>query len=214
MMDSANYPLYIHCNQGRHRTGCVIACLRKIQRWPMEDILAEYHAYANPKARPGDIDMIHAFDPEAVFEFAKTHGYLANMKRMDSAIANIDALAEALSDSPPYCDEIDLSIDSNASTISDVAIEMKLPILSSSPLSDTQNKRPSLTRTTSQQHAVPDDQSSSHERGVHAEAAAIGGPLASSTAGNASETTTSVIELSEDLLTPPADSAMKMLGAS
>ncbi|EMC97567.1 hypothetical protein BAUCODRAFT_53222, partial [Baudoinia panamericana UAMH 10762] len=67
VMDSANYPMYIHCNQGRHRTGCVLACLRKIQRWPIEDILAEYEAYANPKVRTGDVDLIRAFDPEAVF---------------------------------------------------------------------------------------------------------------------------------------------------
>lgn len=126
-MDCANYPLYIHCNQGRHRTGCVTACFRKIQRWPIEDILAEYRTYANPKAREADIDLIRAFDPEAVFEYAKFHGYLDDkpfMKRMDSAIGNIDALAEALS-SRDGEDIGHISGLSDASTFSDDGIEMR-----------------------------------------------------------------------------------------
>ncbi|KAI6871025.1 hypothetical protein KC343_g10002 [Hortaea werneckii] len=113
VLDSANYPLYLHCNQGRHRTGCVIACLRKIQRWPLDAVLAEYRVYASPKARDGDIELIKAFDPDVVFDYAKARGYLDPsprkqgqqhhhqqggffMKRMDSTIADIDALAEAL----------------------------------------------------------------------------------------------------------------------
>ncbi|GAB1741325.1 hypothetical protein NU219Hw_g6563t1 [Hortaea werneckii] len=109
VLDSANYPLYLHCNQGRHRTGCVIACLRKIQRWPLDAVLAEYRVYASPKAREGDVELIKAFDPDVVFDYAKARGYLDNhqrkqghpggsffMKRMDSTIADIDALAEAL----------------------------------------------------------------------------------------------------------------------
>ena len=75
VMDSSNYPLYIHCNQGKHRTGCVVACLRKIQGLPIEEILAEYHAYAGLKAREGDISVIKAFEPDAVFEYASTNGY-------------------------------------------------------------------------------------------------------------------------------------------
>ncbi|KAF2770146.1 protein-tyrosine phosphatase, partial [Teratosphaeria nubilosa] len=70
VLDAANYPLHIHCNQGRHRTGCVIACLRKVQRWPIEDILAEYRSYADPKARPGDIELIEKFDPNCLFDYA------------------------------------------------------------------------------------------------------------------------------------------------
>ncbi|KAI6811753.1 hypothetical protein KC340_g18146 [Hortaea werneckii] len=117
LLDRANYPLYLHCNQGRHRTGCVVACLRKIQRWPIEDVLDEYRVYASPKVREGDVELIRRFEPEWVFQFAKERGYLDQsnqrlgkwgrpgddqsaggffMKRMDSSIADIDALAEAL----------------------------------------------------------------------------------------------------------------------
>jgi tyrosine-protein phosphatase SIW14 len=75
VLDAANYPLYIHCNQGRHRTGCVIACLRKVQNWPIEAIIAEYEAYANPKTREGDVEFIrNVFQPEAILEYAKHNG--------------------------------------------------------------------------------------------------------------------------------------------
>jgi tyrosine-protein phosphatase SIW14 len=75
VLDAANYPLYIHCNQGRHRTGCVIACMRKVQGWPIEAIIAEYEAYANPKARPGDIEFIrNVFQPESILDYAKHNG--------------------------------------------------------------------------------------------------------------------------------------------
>nr|OQO29590.1 hypothetical protein B0A51_03671 [Rachicladosporium sp. CCFEE 5018] len=74
-MDIANYPLYIHCNQGKHRTGCVIACMRKVQGWRMSDILHEYDTYASPKARPGDIEFItNGFQPAALLEFATKRG--------------------------------------------------------------------------------------------------------------------------------------------
>lgn len=74
VMDAANHPLHVHCNQGRHRTGCLIACLRRMQGWPMPDILAEYDAYASPKARDGDIRLIRdVFRPEALLDYAKRH---------------------------------------------------------------------------------------------------------------------------------------------
>lgn len=72
--DSSNHPVYIHCNRGKHRTGCVVACLRKIQGLPMEEIISEYIAYAGPKAREGDISLIKSFEPAAVFHYAATHG--------------------------------------------------------------------------------------------------------------------------------------------
>ena len=62
--DSNNWPLYIHCNQGKHRTGCVVSCLRKVQRISMDDIIDEYRVYAGAKARDGDIEFIKSFDPE------------------------------------------------------------------------------------------------------------------------------------------------------
>ena len=138
MLDSSNYPLYIHCNQGKHRTGCVTACLRRIQRVPIDEVITEYVAYSWPKQRTGDIDLIKSFDPDQVFQYAKAHGYFDGpqpvMKRQDSGITNIDALAEALlsgvaggddsssaSTSPEWFSS---ALSATSSTTSDGALEM------------------------------------------------------------------------------------------
>ena len=39
------------CNLGRHRTGTVIGCLRKLQHWNLSAILEEYRRFAGPKVR-------------------------------------------------------------------------------------------------------------------------------------------------------------------
>lgn len=72
VLNPANFPVYIHCNQGKHRTGCVVGCLRRIQGWPLEEILAEYDAYASPKARSADIELITTFDPDALVGHSRT----------------------------------------------------------------------------------------------------------------------------------------------
>ncbi|CAK7265979.1 tyrosine-protein phosphatase siw14 [Sporothrix epigloea] len=61
VLDRSNYPLLIHCNQGRHRTGCVVAVLRKIAGWNDMSMTDEYRAYAGHKVRECDIDYIQAF---------------------------------------------------------------------------------------------------------------------------------------------------------
>ncbi len=33
LLDTRNHPILIHCNKGKHRTGCLIGCLRKVQNW-------------------------------------------------------------------------------------------------------------------------------------------------------------------------------------
>ncbi|XP_063932205.1 probable tyrosine-protein phosphatase DG1060 isoform X2 [Zophobas morio] len=44
-----NYPLIIMCNLGRHRTGTLVGCLRKLQRWNLTSIFEEYRRFAGPK---------------------------------------------------------------------------------------------------------------------------------------------------------------------
>lgn len=58
LLDRRNYPLLIHCNHGKHRTGCVVAVLRKMTGWDVPSIEQEYRVYAHPKERPGDIAYI------------------------------------------------------------------------------------------------------------------------------------------------------------
>ncbi|CAJ0859104.1 12848_t:CDS:2 [Entrophospora sp. SA101] len=40
----------IHCNKGKHRIGCLIGCLRKLQKWSMTSIFDEYKRFAGTKA--------------------------------------------------------------------------------------------------------------------------------------------------------------------
>ena len=41
ILDPANVPCAVMCNQGRHRTGVVVGVLRKLQRWNLVSILEE-----------------------------------------------------------------------------------------------------------------------------------------------------------------------------
>ncbi|KAM0715342.1 hypothetical protein Q7P37_008840 [Cladosporium fusiforme] len=119
VLDAANHPLYIHCNQGRHRTGCVIACLRKVQGWPIEAITAEYEAYANPKMRDGDLEFIrNVFQPESLLEYAKQHGQFEHrpslMSLLHSGLLDLDKFVRVLGST-------DGIAPSNASLKSDVS---------------------------------------------------------------------------------------------
>ncbi|KAI3394559.1 hypothetical protein diail_2550 [Diaporthe ilicicola] len=64
--DKRNHPLLIHCNHGRHRTGCVVALVRKIQNWEPERVLDEYRAYASPKVRDCDVEYISKFQANEI----------------------------------------------------------------------------------------------------------------------------------------------------
>ncbi|RAL64533.1 hypothetical protein DID88_002007 [Monilinia fructigena] len=53
-----NHPLLIHCNHGKHRTGCAAAIIRHVSGWGVPSIVEEYKRYAEPKAREVDIKYI------------------------------------------------------------------------------------------------------------------------------------------------------------
>ncbi|CVL02730.1 related to tyrosine-protein phosphatase SIW14 [Fusarium mangiferae] len=61
VLDKSNYPLLIHCNHGKHRTGCVVGVVRKIAGWDAESVVAEYKSYAEPKARECDVNYLDDF---------------------------------------------------------------------------------------------------------------------------------------------------------
>ncbi|MCJ1368138.1 hypothetical protein MMC16_007279 [Acarospora aff. strigata] len=75
LLDKRNHPVLIHCNKGKHRTGCVVGCFRKIQDWSLASILSEYHDHANPKARVLDERFIELFDERAVASEAQEVGW-------------------------------------------------------------------------------------------------------------------------------------------
>ncbi|TPX17097.1 uncharacterized protein E0L32_003215 [Thyridium curvatum] len=61
VLDRRNHPLLIHCNHGKHRTGCVVAIIRKVTGWDLPVVLDEYRAYAEPKVRDCDLQYISSF---------------------------------------------------------------------------------------------------------------------------------------------------------
>ncbi|OMO76873.1 Protein-tyrosine phosphatase, SIW14-like protein [Corchorus capsularis] len=62
VLDVKNHPLLIHCKRGKHRTGCVVGCLRKLQRWCLSSIFDEYQRFAAAKARVSDQRFMETFD--------------------------------------------------------------------------------------------------------------------------------------------------------
>lgn len=62
IMDPKNHPILIHCNAGKHRTGCIVGCYRKLKRWSIPVILQEYTRYAGSKARALDKQFIIHYD--------------------------------------------------------------------------------------------------------------------------------------------------------
>jgi tyrosine-protein phosphatase SIW14 len=62
VLDKSNYPLLVHCNHGKHRTGCVVGVVRKITGWDAARVVAEYNTYAEPKARDCDVTYLEGFE--------------------------------------------------------------------------------------------------------------------------------------------------------
>eukprot|EP00742_Colponemidia_sp_Colp-10_P003739 GILJ01003979.1.p1 GENE.GILJ01003979.1~~GILJ01003979.1.p1 ORF type:complete len:178 (+),score=14.13 GILJ01003979.1:74-535(+) len=66
ILDSSQYPIMVMCHLGRHRTGTVIGCLRKVQRWNLTSIFEEYRRYAGSKVRLLNEQFIELFDTDLV----------------------------------------------------------------------------------------------------------------------------------------------------
>jgi len=62
LLDVRNHPILVHCNKGKHRTGCLIGCLRKACGWSLCSILDEYIRFSFPKSRFMDQQFIELFD--------------------------------------------------------------------------------------------------------------------------------------------------------
>ncbi|KAK8202885.1 tyrosine phosphatase family-domain-containing protein [Phyllosticta capitalensis] len=77
-LNKANYPLLIHCNKGKHRTGCLVACLEKTLGKKMKKIKETYHTYADPKARELDEVFMDEFDERSVLWLARMQGFIAD----------------------------------------------------------------------------------------------------------------------------------------
>ncbi|CAN6597618.1 inositol phosphatase Siw14p [Trichomonascus vanleenenianus] len=69
-LNPENHPLLIHCNRGKHRTGCLVGCIRRLQDWSLTMIFDEYRRFAFPKARPLDQQLIELYDDSEIYERA------------------------------------------------------------------------------------------------------------------------------------------------
>jgi tyrosine-protein phosphatase SIW14 len=63
VLNPLNHPLLIHCNKGKHRTGCVVGCYRRSLGWSLASALHEYILFSYPKSRLEDQRYIESFDP-------------------------------------------------------------------------------------------------------------------------------------------------------
>ncbi|RHZ57165.1 3'-5'-exodeoxyribonuclease [Aspergillus thermomutatus] len=77
ILNKANHPLLLHCNKGKHRTGCIVGCFRKVQGWDMPAIRKEYIHFSWPKSRPLDEGFIELFDETRLRPLAVTSGAIS-----------------------------------------------------------------------------------------------------------------------------------------
>jgi tyrosine-protein phosphatase SIW14 len=75
-INPANHPLLIHCNRGKHRTGCLVGCIRRLQNWSLSMILDEYRRFAAPKIRPLDQQFIELYNDGEITKIANANGWL------------------------------------------------------------------------------------------------------------------------------------------
>lgn len=76
VLNPANQPILIHCNRGKHRTGCLVGVLRRLQKWSLTIIFDEYRKFAAPKERPMDQQFIELYDEKKILQYAQEHDLL------------------------------------------------------------------------------------------------------------------------------------------
>ncbi|CDO94575.1 unnamed protein product [Kluyveromyces dobzhanskii CBS 2104] len=77
VLNPANHPILIHCNRGKHRTGCLVGCIRKLQNWSLTMIFDEYRRFAFPKVRALDQQFIELYDDTGIIKLATENNWLS-----------------------------------------------------------------------------------------------------------------------------------------
>lgn len=86
LIDVRIHPVLIHCKRGKHRTGCVVGSLRKLQNWCLPLILEEYKLHAGVKSRETDLKFLETYDVSYLRQCLHTviyqyHGYGSKKRR-------------------------------------------------------------------------------------------------------------------------------------
>lgn len=76
LLNPENHPILIHCNRGKHRTGCLVGALRRLQGWSLTIIFDEYRKFAAPKERSMDQQFIELYDQTDILRYANENKYL------------------------------------------------------------------------------------------------------------------------------------------
>ncbi|XP_059298602.1 tyrosine-protein phosphatase DSP3-like isoform X1 [Lycium ferocissimum] len=66
LIDVRNHPILIHCKRGKHRTGCLVGCLRKLQNWCHSSVVEEYKHFAGSKWRQTDVRYLESCDVSCI----------------------------------------------------------------------------------------------------------------------------------------------------
>ncbi|KAK9292031.1 hypothetical protein L1049_019985 [Liquidambar formosana] len=87
LIDVRNHPVLIHCKRGKHRTGCLVGCLRKLQNWCLSSVFEEYQHFAGAKSRDTDLRFIETFDivylQQCLYSIIyQYHGFGSNKRRL------------------------------------------------------------------------------------------------------------------------------------
>ncbi|VVA96255.1 unnamed protein product [Arabis nemorensis] len=97
LVDVRNHPILIHCKRGKHRTGCLVGCLRKVQSWCLSSVLEEYQKNAGLKWRQRDLKFIETFDIVSLRQcllsiMYRYHGYGFKRRRLLNEEENVQKL--------------------------------------------------------------------------------------------------------------------------
>ena len=71
LLSPAHLPLLIHCNKGKHRTGCLVGVYRKAGGWSVTAVLDEYRRFSRPKERAMDMQFMELFDVREAVELGR-----------------------------------------------------------------------------------------------------------------------------------------------
>lgn len=58
LMDTASFPVLICCSMGRHRTGAVVGCLRKLQGWSFSSLVDEYQRFTGLAGERTNVELL------------------------------------------------------------------------------------------------------------------------------------------------------------
>ncbi|KAK6505342.1 hypothetical protein TWF481_007247 [Arthrobotrys musiformis] len=68
LLDNRNFPVLIHSNKGKHRSGVLVACMRKLlQNWAFGCVKLEYYYFAGEKGK-ADVEFIEKFEPTLKYD--------------------------------------------------------------------------------------------------------------------------------------------------